>query len=233
MGSKECPGCHFGQGLVVDLQGELFFNIFPTLPPFGKLMGPSRAGLQPRAAELPASGRTAPLGKAKVGGSEGVAVHQPASEAAHGTIPGRSTPAASGSGGTGPVAELEVGPYGPLARRSVGDGLTPDHIPSFAAIRADVERQLGRQLTAAEARALRNQTNTIVIPTESHKQVSRTYAGRNTFQQIQADSQNLQRAFHLDRQALRQHLIDRGHSPQAVDGAFRLLDFLNREAGRY
>lgn len=134
---------------------------------------------------------------------------------------------------TGNVVELEVGRYGDLARRSVRDGLTPDHIPSFASVKADVERQLGRQLTAAEETALRNQTNAIVVKTRSHMDVSRTYGGRNTPQQILQDSLDQQRAFQLDRQAWRQRLIDEGHSPQAVDDAFRLLDDLNRQAGRY
>jgi len=134
---------------------------------------------------------------------------------------------------TGPVSQLEVGPYGPLARRSGGDGLTPDHIPSFAAVRANVERQLGRPLTAAEARTLYDQTNTIVIRTPTHQQGSRTYGGRNTAQQIQTDSQNLQSAFQADRAALRQRLIQDGHTPEAVDAAFQQLDQLNRQAGRY
>ncbi|MDR3638112.1 MAG: hypothetical protein P4L84_30180 [Isosphaeraceae bacterium] len=143
------------------------------------------------------------------------------------SIPAPATPR------TGPVSQLEVGPYQDLAARSVGGGLTPDHIPSFAAIRANVERQLGRPLTAAEARALREQTNTIVIRTQTHQQGSRTYGGRNTPAQIQTDSLDLQAAFRADQAALRQRLIQDGHTPEAVDAAFQQLDQLNRQAGRY
>jgi filamentous hemagglutinin len=133
----------------------------------------------------------------------------------------------------GSVVELEVGTFGDLARRSARDGLTPEHIPSFASVKANVERQLGRQLTAAEEAALRNQTNAIVVPTRSHMDFSRTYGGRNSPQKILEDSLDQQRAFQLDRQAWRQHLLDQGHMPEAIDHAFRLLDDLNRQAGRY
>jgi filamentous hemagglutinin len=134
---------------------------------------------------------------------------------------------------TGNVVELEVGTYRNLADRSLRDGLTPDHIPSVAAIRADVERQLGRPLSPAEARTLRDTTNAIVYRTQSHMDASRSYGGRNTPQQIQADSLNLQGAFQLDRQAIRPRLIQDGHSAQAVDQAFDRLDQLNRQVGRY
>ena len=63
--------------------------------------------------------------------------------------------------------------------------------------------------------------------------VSRTYGGRNTPQQILQDSLDQPRAFQLDRQAWRQRLLDEGHTPQAIDDALRLLDDPNRKAGRY
>jgi hypothetical protein len=128
---------------------------------------------------------------------------------------------------------LRVGPYGQSAAQSVGDGHTPDHLPSFAAIRAAVERAIGRPLTAAEARALRNETNTILIPTQSHIESSRTFGGRNTQQQIQTDSRDLQAAFRADRATLRQRLIDDGYTVEEINAAFRRLDNLNRQSGRY
>jgi RHS repeat-associated protein len=147
--------------------------------------------------------------------------------------PGGGRPPNTGAPSSGPVSQLEVGPYADLAARSVGDGLTPDHIPSFAAIRANVERQLGRPLTAAEARALRDQTNAMVIRTQTHRQGSRTYGGRNTPAQIQTDSLDLQAAFQADRAALRQRLIQDGHTPEAIDAAFQKLEQFNRQAGRH
>jgi len=137
------------------------------------------------------------------------------------------------TGRTDPVFELEVGRAGELSGRSYRDGLTPDHIPSFAAIRANIEAQTGRQLRPEQLKTLYERTYAIVIRTQTHQQASRTYGGRNTSEQVRADSQNLQRAVQLDRAAYRQRLIEQGHSPQAVDEAFRQLDQLNRQEGMY
>ncbi|PBQ04214.1 hypothetical protein CCL17_07835, partial [Pseudomonas congelans] len=51
------------------------------------------------------------------------------------------------------VEEGEVGTYGENAPRSVGDGLTPDHIPSFAAVKDALRRQ-GVELSDSELKAL-------------------------------------------------------------------------------
>jgi hypothetical protein len=134
---------------------------------------------------------------------------------------------------TNKVAQLEVGPYGKLAPRSNKDGLTPDHSPSFAAIQAHVEQQLGRPLTPAEAKALHSSTNTIVIKTSSHMTDSRTYGGRNTAQQIAQDSSNLKAGTLLDRQALNQRLLADGHTQSAIDAAYKKLDALNKADGWY
>jgi hypothetical protein len=163
----------------------------------------------PRPPILPESGPTVPLGKA-----------------------GSARPGI-GEAGPNSVVELQVGRYGDLASRSVRDGLSPDHIPSFAAIRTDLEGRIGRQLTSSEASALYKDTHAIIVKTRSHQLYSRTYGGRNTTGQIQGDAANLQGAFILDRQAWRQQLIKEGHSPAAVDATFRVLDALNRRAGRY
>ena len=131
------------------------------------------------------------------------------------------------------VVKLESGPFEELARRSVRDGLTPDHIPSFASIKMNVERELKRTLTSAEEAILRNETNAIVVRTRSHMDVSRTYGGRNTPDQILQDSLDLQRAFQLDQEAWLQRLLDEGHTLEEILSAFKKLDELNRNAGRY
>jgi hypothetical protein len=173
-------------------------------------------------------------GQALLRNAEGFAASEAAGiavESAEFLVPKLGTAPATSA--TGQVAELEVGQYGNLARRSVGDGLTPDHIPSFASVRANVERQLGRRLNPAEVDALYKETNTIIVRTRSHQLYSRTYGGRNTPSQVQADSLDLQKAFQLDRQTWRQQLINEGHSSSVVDEAFGLLDELNIQAGRY
>jgi len=150
--------------------------------------------------------------------------------------PNSPTVARSGNrsvGRTDPVFELEVGRAGDLAARSYRDGFDIDHIPAFAAVRASVETRIRQELTPTQVASLREQTYGIVIRSQTHQQASRTYGSSNTPQQIRNDAANLQRAFQLDRQALRQRLIEDGHSPQAVDEAFRQLDQLNRQEGIY
>jgi hypothetical protein len=131
------------------------------------------------------------------------------------------------------VSPLDVGAYGTLSSRSVGDSLSLDHIPSFGAIRASVEQQLGRPLTTAEARELRNNTTTLAIDTDIHQQASRTYGGRNSPQQISADAADLGAAAARDQAALRESLLKRGYSPRQIDEAFKRLDQANREKGLY
>jgi hypothetical protein len=135
--------------------------------------------------------------------------------------------------GRGAVSPLEVGAYGKQSRRSIGDDLTPDHVPSFAAIRTHVESQLGRPLSAAEARQLRNETSTIMIDTDIHQQVSRTYGGRNSGTQIGADASDLGNAARLDEAAYSQALRDRGYSQRQINDAFTKLHEVNRAKGYY
>ena len=52
--------------------------------------------------------------------------------------------------------------------------LVPDHQPSFAAVKKNVELALGRPLTGKEHDRLRNATVTVAIPTSIHKCCSRT-----------------------------------------------------------
>ncbi|MEN2425424.1 hypothetical protein [Chromobacterium vaccinii] len=138
-------------------------------------------------------------------------------------VPNRSTP----------VERLDVGTYGELAPRSVGDGLTPDHIPSFAAVKSNVEQQLGRALTPAEARELRNNTNALVIETELHQQISRTYGGRNTAVKIQQDSMDLGAAARADEAMYRERLYQHGYTEGQLNAAFQRLHEANQKKGLY
>jgi hypothetical protein len=128
---------------------------------------------------------------------------------------------------------IDTGTFKDMRRRSVKDGMTPDHIPSFAAIKKVLETNLGRKLTEDEARHLRDTTNTLVYSTRLHQQFSRTYGGRNNPTQILQDSQNLQRAFIEDMERIRSILIKSGYTPKQVDAAFQNLDALNKALGLY
>jgi hypothetical protein len=133
----------------------------------------------------------------------------------------------------GLVRPLDTGTAKEIRHRSVKDGMSPDHIPSFAAIKKVLETNLGRKLTNYESRNLRDATNAIVYSTRLHQQYSRTYGGRNNPAQILQDSTDLQRAFIKDTQRIRPYLIESGHTPQQVDAAFKELDALNKALGLY
>ncbi len=120
-----------------------------------------------------------------------------------------------------------------MRNRSVPyDKLTPDHIPSAAAIVANRQSWTrGKTLTRKD---VEDGTNTIVIREETHKEHSRTYgSGRNTPTQIKTDAKKLGKEFELDKAALEQPLKDDGHSPQKISAAFGKLNSMNESAGVY
>jgi len=131
------------------------------------------------------------------------------------------------------VDELEVGTCRNLADRSKKDGLTPDHIPSFASIRARRERKLRRTLDDAEARVLNDTSNAVVVSSSAHQAFSRTNGGRNSKSQVEEDSYDPSAAFLRDLAVWTPILVQLGHSPQAVAVTFSALDELNRRSRLY
>ncbi|MEW6306011.1 MAG: DUF6531 domain-containing protein [Verrucomicrobiota bacterium] len=88
-----------------------------------------------------------------------------------------------------PVAPYEVGTYEQLRSRSIrGDRLDLDHQPSHASNVARAEAELGRRLTEAEARQIRDQGTAVAVPEQWHRTQSPTYGGRNTAARIKADA---------------------------------------------
>jgi hypothetical protein len=131
------------------------------------------------------------------------------------------------------VQALEVGTYSTMAAKAVvGDNLTPDHIPSFAAVKKFKEKIKGGALTGAEETKLRNDTNTIVYSGTIHKDFSRTYGGRNTNTQITSDASNLKGAFAADKAKIRPELV-KLYGETKVDAAFTALNNLNIKSGLY
>lgn len=132
---------------------------------------------------------------------------------------------------TGPVKALDVGSYKDLkSREVVGDALEHDHIPSSAALKKAKERELGRKLTPAEARAIHDRGATVEVPKEVHAKGD-TWRGKNTPEQIEADSRDLSAAAERDYATQRQNLIDHGYSPEKVDEAIAKMRELNRSMG--
>ena len=112
----------------------------------------------------------------------------------------------------GSIKPGESVPYreGTIRGRGVkGDGLTPDHIPSRAALVKAKEKsllaaetkRLGRQLsdiekealllTNAEKAAIRDKGWTLVKEADFHQSVSRSWGPRNTAKQIAEDAKDL------------------------------------------
>jgi hypothetical protein len=137
-----------------------------------------------------------------------------------------------------PVKPLEVGTYAAMKAKAVtGDGLTPDHIPSFAAVREFRAKARGRDFTAAEEAQLRNDTNTIVYLGKIHEDFSRTFKGKNNQivngkPRYEVDAQNLKAAFAADKATLRPELI-KIYDAAKVDAAFDALNKLNIKSGLY
>jgi filamentous hemagglutinin len=134
------------------------------------------------------------------------------------------------------VKPLEVGTYKAMSSRAVvGDTLTPDHIPSGAAVVKAYE--LKNNTVVKKDSTLYNtiygSANTIVYSGAIHMGSSRTYGGRNTDAQILQDAKDLKGAFTRDTQAIRQPLINSGLKAADVDAAFQKLDALNKASGLY
>jgi hypothetical protein len=129
------------------------------------------------------------------------------------------------------VKPLDVGTYGDLSPNSVGDGLTPDHIPSFAAIVKNIEVSSGIKLTEEQKTSLRLNTNCLVYSTCTQQQESRNYGGRNNPTQIEQDSQDLRAAALRDIENIRGSLINQGYNAEDVDRSFQQLLDLNKKAG--
>ena len=129
--------------------------------------------------------------------------------------------------------KLNVSDYATSAKNSIKDGMTPDHIPSFAALKKNLERKLGKELNDIEAASLRNQGTSLLYETSLHQQFSRTYGGRNSASQIAEDAQDLFKAAQKDMDAIRNPLKDSGMSEVNIEKSFELIHEMNRKKGLY
>lgn len=120
-------------------------------------------------------------------------------------------------GGQSGVRPYEVGRFGELRDRSlVGDGLDLDHQPSHASNVARAEAELGRPLTPAEIRRIRDQGTAVAVPEQWHRTQSRTYGGRNTAERIQSDAADPVGAAALDSAAMVEGAAHRQQSAAAA-----------------
>lgn len=154
---------------------------------------------------------------------------------------------------------LQVGTFKSMSVISVGDSMTPDHIPSGAAVvvacylsDGNSEASLPSQINSLYSSAsssyyhVYQKANTMVYDTSIHAQSSPTYAGRNNRDRIIADAKNLKTAFNNDKQIVAKALTtsqktrDANNKPtntlvtaQQVETAFTKLDSENTTAGIY
>jgi YD repeat-containing protein len=136
---------------------------------------------------------------------------------------------ATEAGGKVPVQLYDVMTYGESkAGAVVGDELTGDHIPSFAAVRDNVEATLDRPLTRAEESALRDNTNTVVIGEDLHE-AGRTYFGANTPTQIAEDATDLGAAALRDQAVHLQNATSLGYDPVMLQASFDKINQMNTE----
>lgn len=126
---------------------------------------------------------------------------------------------------TGNITEHEVVDYHTSTakgRGATGDDLTGDHIPSRAALVKAEEAALGRKLTPAETAKIKNDGITVVLKDRTHKDLSRTYGGRNTAAQIAEDGKDLGQAFRKDAEAIFKGLHkDKELTPEIVGAYMR------------
>jgi filamentous hemagglutinin len=131
----------------------------------------------------------------------------------------------------GPVREWEVGKFKDLRGRAVtGDDLTPDHIPSYAALKKAKEIQYGRKLTPAEAKAVRDEANAMMVRTKLHQE-GRTFGGKNTEAKITEDACDLGCAAEKD---TAQHLKSLESEPDRLGQAAKAAEELrkrNKDSG--
>jgi len=126
------------------------------------------------------------------------------------------------------VDELEVGHYSDLAARSIKDGLTPDHIPSFAAVRTAIQN-VGIDLDQRVIRALKSNSTCIVVRTCDHLSFSRTFGGRNNPALIDLDANDLRRAANADLDTWEPVWHSQGWTQQQIDDARSLVHDRNRD----
>jgi hypothetical protein len=156
-----------------------------------------------------------------------------------------------------PTALLKVGTFKDMSAISAKDNMTPDHIPSGAAVvvacylsdgnkEETIPATLGNlyKLSSNPYYHVYQKANTIVYDTPIHQQSSPTY-GQSRAQAI-IDGKDLKAAFNKDKGIVKPALLasqktrDVDNKPtniavtaQAVDNAFKELDTANTNSGIY
>ena len=143
---------------------------------------------------------------------------------------------ASGVGSKDPAVKVgDVGKYKDLvARGRVGDGLTPDHIPSCASLIAAEEASRKKaclpKLTTKEKNQIRDNGNCVVVPHNLHV-AGETYGGKNTKDKIAQDAKDPSAAQKRDMDAHKANAEDHGVDPATMNKAGKDLKKANENDG--
>jgi hypothetical protein len=117
-------------------------------------------------------------------------------------------------------ALLKIGSFKSMAAISIADGMTPDHIPSGAAVsvacylsdgnsEASIPSPIGSLYkdSSSPYYHVYQKANTIVYDTTIHQQSSPTYGTRNSREKIIADAKNLKTAFNNDKAVVAKAIV--------------------------
>jgi hypothetical protein len=157
-----------------------------------------------------------------------------------------------------PTALLKVGTFKDMGAISVGDGMTPDHIPSGASVvvacyfsEGKTESILPSKIgdlyaPGAPYRYIYEKANTVVYDTAIHQKQSPTYGRKNDRTRILADAKDLKTAFNNDKKEVANFLpmlqktrdannkpTDKFVTAGDVEKALTALDSANTKAGIY
>lgn len=132
-----------------------------------------------------------------------------------------------------PAVEIgEVENYDDLAKRSVGDGLDIEHIPSRKALAVHILAANPR-ISEKDLRKILDRGAAIAIPREVHQKYSETYGGRNTKEKSNLDGTDLRTAVLSNLNALRLGILEAGVSADQLPTITEALHEINQQLGFY
>jgi len=129
-------------------------------------------------------------------------------------------------------ARMQTGSYRKQKQKRAGK-LDRDHIPSKAAVKRAMKKQLGRKLSKRERKNLENNLTSVAVDRKGVHQPGRTYGNKNTDDQINRDSRDLRKAANSDLGEHRGRLKDAGHSDADVKSTEKAIHDRNEAIGVY
>ncbi|EGN5359721.1 pyocin [Salmonella enterica] len=131
-----------------------------------------------------------------------------------------------------PVKFLDVELYSDFERRSRQKLYEADHMPSAAAVKLALSRE-NPLLSPRELDRLSKDVAALIVPIAIHHNVSETFGGRNTPEQIERDSRDLRAALDRNFDAVKPELKKEGATEAQLEAARARMHKLNTEVGLY